>query len=1327
MNERTIFLEALEQPTPDQRDAFLAQACKENTPLRQKIDDLLRAHNDAGSFIEHSPASTATTRMAGQSQSNTDDPTDQIVSSDLHAADAEINLSFLSPSPNPRHLGRLGSYEILEVLGRGAFGIVLRALDPKLNRVVAIKVLLPELATNATSVRRFLKEAQAAAAVSHDHVVTIHAVEDSQPVPFLVMECILGQSLQERINTQGSLPVNEILRIGMQVASGLAAAHKQGLVHRDIKPGNILLENGVQRVKITDFGLARSLDDLAATQTFQVAGTPQYMSPEQAQGTTIDQRSDLFSLGSVLYTMCAGRAAFRADSIMAILKRVCDDSPRPIRESNPEIPDWLCEIVNRLLEKNPADRYQSAAEVAELLGQNLADIQQHPLKSIPSAATTTPKAVPARQARKSWSPTMVVLLVLAVGLGFTETIGVTELTSTVIRLTTGSGTLVIETDDPGVKVTINGEEVEIQGTGVEQLTLKPGQYKVAALKDGSPFSQQLVTITRGGREVVRVTMEGKVDEGRTAISSVPTERQHADESNWGTFINPLQDCRLQRTLRGVSLAVPGSALHDLNPTDDWNNFAAPRMLQTVEGDFIIQVKVLPFVLSQPGTALRKGYSYRAAGLVVWDYGGTLLRHERASAGEIKDGKPHLQSEWFAEGEQVNLSYVPVVDAPIYLQIERHDDSLSLRWSDDGKEWHNCEEVEDLDLSSRLQVGILAINATSTPMEAVFEDLQIQSKEMSRELKTGIEESTDGWHGWPADAPPPAIAPFDATQAKQHQEAWAAYLKVPVEYTNSLGMKFVLIPPGEFIMGSTPAEIEEALQVAGTNTYQQELIRGETPQHKVILTRPIYFGVHEVTQQQYEHVMGKNPSYFSRTGAGKDAIDAIDTTSLPVETASWNDAVEFCAKLSEQEKLRAFHLHASEKVTPQEDTGYLLPTEAQWEFACRAGTTTKYWIGEKDEDLTQAAWFATNSVGRTHSAGELKSNPFGIYDIHGNVWEWVHDWWEPTFRSQLAEQPEIDPVGPPSSENSWRVVKGGTWAHPASSSRASACEVHNPVNRLYSLHHIGFRVVLTVDLSAVNRPPASDPRIGDELEQPASATEPANVNPELSQTPLAGDPDRTAAEWVLSIGSTLHIKEIDQEERSISAVGDLPDGAFVLTGVNVSKNPMVSDVGLAVFKDCEHLRYLVLDRTKVTKNGLAHFTNCKKLQILGVGETQVGNAGLAHFKDCKSLTGLWLYGTLVNDEGLANTIKELPDIKTLHLGYSRVSDAGLAHLKVCKDLTTIDLAGCDVSDLGLEQLADCPKLKTVHVEQTKVTDAGVKQLGAALPRCTIQWDGSVIEP
>ena len=239
------------------------------------------------------------------------------------------------------------------------------------------------------------------------------------------------------------------------------------------------------------------------------------------------------------------------------------------------------------------------------------------------------------------------------------------------------------------------------------------------------------------------------------------------------------------------------------------------------------------------------------------------------------------------------------------------------------------------------------------------------------------------------------------------------------------MKFVLIPPGEFMMGSTPEEIEAALVVAKEDKPWQEHIKSEAPQHKVILTEPLYLGVHEVTQAQYENVMGQSPSLFAADGLGKEAVVGIDTSLLPVEMVSWNDAAEFCAKLSEQEKLKPFYFRNGETVTLLDGNGYRLPTEAEWEFACRGGTTTRFWYGDNDEALPAAGWFVGNSGGRTHAVGELRANPLGLHDIHGNVWEWVQDWWEPTYYGQFQEKPATNPSGP-SVAGSLRVLRGGDW-------------------------------------------------------------------------------------------------------------------------------------------------------------------------------------------------------------------------------------------------------------------------------------------------------------
>ena len=243
-------------------------------------------------------------------------------------------LTFLAPPTRPDSLGRIGHYEVLQVLGQGGFGIVFRAFDEMLQRVVAVKVLAPQMAATSPARKRFLREARSSAQVRHENVVQVYEVGE-QPLPYLVMEFIPGETLQQRLDRVGPVEAAEVVRIGRQIAEGLAAAHATDLIHRDIKPGNILLEGGQQQVKITDFGLARAADDASISQSGIIAGTPMYMAPEQAHGQTLDQRADLFSLGSVLYQMAAGRPPFRANSTLAVLKRVAEDTPRPSARSSP--------------------------------------------------------------------------------------------------------------------------------------------------------------------------------------------------------------------------------------------------------------------------------------------------------------------------------------------------------------------------------------------------------------------------------------------------------------------------------------------------------------------------------------------------------------------------------------------------------------------------------------------------------------------------------------------------------------------------------------------------------------------------------------------------------------------------------------------------------------------------------------------------------------------------------------------------------------------------------------------------------------------------------
>ncbi len=355
-------------------------------------------------------------------------------------------LDSLSPTDDPQMLGRIAGYEVLAVVGCGGMGAVLKAVDPALNRVVAIKVMAPHLANSGAARQRFSREAQAAAAITHDNVVEIYGVAEADGLPYLVMQYSRGSSLEKRIADNGPLAVADILRIGVQVASGLSAAHSQGLIHRDIKPSNILLGDGNQRLMITDFGLARAVDDASVTKTGIIAGTPQFMSPEQARGDSLDFRSDLFSLGSVLYTACTARAPFRGDSPYGILRRITDSHPRPIREFNPEIPDWFCAIIDKLLAKQASNRFGSASEVSELLEDCLAHTQQPTSVPLPNRVKqlTSPQPTGRRRVGALSVSCIAVAVVLA---------GIT------IDIKDWKGTILIKGDPDHASITIRrGEE-----------------------------------------------------------------------------------------------------------------------------------------------------------------------------------------------------------------------------------------------------------------------------------------------------------------------------------------------------------------------------------------------------------------------------------------------------------------------------------------------------------------------------------------------------------------------------------------------------------------------------------------------------------------------------------------------------------------------------------------------------------------------------------------------------------------------------------------------------------------------------------------------------
>jgi serine/threonine protein kinase/Leucine-rich repeat (LRR) protein len=268
----------------------------------------------------------------------------------------------------PGEIGTLGPYRLLKPLGKGGMGTVYLAVDTRLGRKLALKVMLPEFAADPEAKERFVREARAAAQISHDNVVTVYEADERDGIPYITMQFLKGSPLDVYLRAKGAPPLPHIVRIAREAAQGLAAAHALGLVHRDIKPANLWLEAPNGRVKVLDFGLAKPVGtDAEITESGAVVGTPAYMSPEQARGLKLDHRTDLFSLGAVLYRLCTGQRPFDGPNVMSVLMALGNDDPTPVRERNPAVPEALAELINHLLSKQPEARPQTATEVAKRL------------------------------------------------------------------------------------------------------------------------------------------------------------------------------------------------------------------------------------------------------------------------------------------------------------------------------------------------------------------------------------------------------------------------------------------------------------------------------------------------------------------------------------------------------------------------------------------------------------------------------------------------------------------------------------------------------------------------------------------------------------------------------------------------------------------------------------------------------------------------------------------------------------------------------------------------------------------------------------------------
>jgi serine/threonine protein kinase len=412
-------------------------------------------------------------------------------------------LGLLAPPQQPDEMGRLGPYRVLEVLGAGGMGVVFRAEDPGLQRLVALKAMLPSLACTPSAKERFFREARAAAALKDPHIVTIFAVGEDRGAPFLAMEFLEGEPLEQRLQRRGKLPVPEILCIGREICQGLAAAHDKGLIHRDIKPANIWLEGSEGHVKLLDFGVARAMaEQTHLTQPGAIIGTPAYMAPEQASGQKMDPRCDLFSLGCVLYRMCTGEMPFKGNDTIAVLYALAMETPRAPRALRADLPPALSELVMQLLAKKPQERPESARTVADALQQIEANPNARPAgparkeqiesRTVPEVRVVQPGRPAQRGRPRRRKPTVWPWLVGGGVLGLALAVA-----AVVLLWPTPRGTVRIESNDDDVEIIFDRNSSTIRGAGKEAITLRAGQHGIRIQRGDFTFETDKLVVMKG--------------------------------------------------------------------------------------------------------------------------------------------------------------------------------------------------------------------------------------------------------------------------------------------------------------------------------------------------------------------------------------------------------------------------------------------------------------------------------------------------------------------------------------------------------------------------------------------------------------------------------------------------------------------------------------------------------------------------------------------------------------------------------------------------------------------------------------------------------------
>ncbi len=928
----------------------------------------------------------------------------------------------------------LGNYRIVRFLGAGGMGAVYVAEHIHLKTRHALKTIRPEFARRPGFEERFLREARLTAHLKHPHIVPCSDAGVANGTPYLVMDYIEGpageplnlrQLLDQRRERGELLDEDEAVAVGLEICKALDYAHSfrdaeipHGIIHRDLKPGNILLDKDT-KLYIADFGLARLVGEKFEENVVQAhalsrslgeeptlrggtsstssdaVGTFDYMSPEQREGRTADARSDVYALGAILYELLTGRKVVGAPA-------------PPSRVRLGLNPVWDDIILGRCLAYEPNDRYPTAGELARAIERTcFQPLEKPPQARSPSASLG---------AGNPWETGKKAKIIGAIAAGIA---GVLVVGSMVKWLASSEQKPVPPEQKLAKEVTTNTSasvgtpqskpfaDILDSPTHPPTVMVMPSPAKEKTPERKTPpvhpsldmpfensLGMQFVPVT--GTKVLFCKWETRVQDFEAFVKATGYD---ATEDMYS-----LRNAVFER--HGDMWKTPGFDQSPLHPVCgvNWDDAQAfcNWLTEKERNDGRIlsnQIYRLPTDLewsAAVGLPSENGASpkYRN-GMIkdVYPWGDTWPPPHGAGnlAGEELRGNDWFPDLGLIAGYNDGYQRTAPVGSFKANQYGLFDMSGNL--------WEWCEDwLDDGQTNRVLRGGSALVNTPKFLMSSFRYDIgqpQFRIAEIGFRVVLGLSFQAE----------------VDLAQTKPVTTRFIVERTVGEVFTVDLGggvkMEFAWIPPGEFLMGSLGSETSRS---------------DDETQHRVTLSKGFWMGKTEVTQAQWERVMGSNPSYFK--GA-----------NLPVETVRWNDCQEFIGKINV--KCEIGNWKAS------------LPTEAQWEYACRAGTKTRFNTGDTEADLTRAGWYGSNSDHKTHSVGEKEANTWGLLDMHGNVWEWCQDWFG-KYESGMAR----DPTGPSSGSN--RVLRGGSWYCSSGYCRSAYRYRFEPGDRD---NDIGLRVVL----------------------------------------------------------------------------------------------------------------------------------------------------------------------------------------------------------------------------------------------------------------------------